>query len=75
MRRIKKSRSKKSCILCRKNRLVVHRFIDDNKNIFGLSWLCNKYTKNSFKKGKLSQSYFTLRPRGIVYFMEICKFL
>ena len=22
---------------------MVYRFIDDNKNIFGLRWLCNKF--------------------------------
>lgn len=25
------------------NQLVVYRFIDDNKNIFGLRWLCKKF--------------------------------
>lgn len=25
------------------NQLVVYRFIDDNKNIFGLRWLCKQF--------------------------------
>ena len=34
---------KKSGILCKENRLVVYRFIDDNKSIFCLRWLCKKF--------------------------------
>ena len=39
---------KSSGILRKGNRLVVYRFIDDNKNIFGLRWLCNKSVWTSF---------------------------
>lgn len=44
MKRTRKLLSQKSgCILCEGNRLVVYWFIDDNKNIFGLRWLYNKF--------------------------------
>ena len=34
---------KKSGILCKGNRLVVYRFIDKNKEQFGLRWLCRHF--------------------------------
>ena len=34
---------KDSGILCKGNRLVVYRFIDKNKEQFGLRWLCRHF--------------------------------
>ena len=34
---------KSSGILCKGNRLVVYRFIDKNKEQFGLRWLCRHF--------------------------------
>ena len=41
---------------------MVYRFIDDNKNIFGLRWLCNKFGISpncyyNYKKEAKQKSY------------------
>ena len=49
---------------------MVYRFIDDNKNIFGLRWLCKKFGISpncyyNYKKDCRTKDYFNNR-KGIL---------